>query len=409
MGNNRSKARRHWPKYLTLISGSYYFEDPRPRGKKIALGKDFQKARNEAIKAIAWLEGEIGKVGIIEQLSGSAGETMSEWLVSFREKFFEGKDYKDRSLANYRSRIKAIDTGLGDRLLRKIQPLDAMNFLETYTNAGKKHTASVLLKMLIEVGDTAIASGRLDVNPFEKLALPQPKVNRSRLSFEEFMRIYEAAAKMQPWVQNSMALALVSGQRLKDIAGVRFTDIHEGSWHCVQSKGKRPTRVRIPLALTLQVVGWSLGDVVKRCRDNVVSRHLIHHVRHAGARAKPGDAVNQDTISERFTEACEAARITWPKGKTPATFHEIRSLAGRLYKAQGQETEAFMGTANEGEDQDWTEVAEGEVNTQTLLGHKDARTTETYHDPRDGTRAWAKVKVGEFPKNSPKIPHVKDK
>jgi hypothetical protein len=52
--------------------------------------------------------------------------------------------------------------------------------------------------------------------------------------------------------------------------------------------------------------------------------------------------------------------------QTPPTFHEIRSLAERLYHQQG-------------------------VNTQEVLGHRDAKSTATYRDSRGAE--WVEVKV----------------
>lgn len=51
---------------------------------------------------------------------------------------------------------------------------------------------------------------------------------------------------------------------------------------------------------------------------------------------------------------------------TPATFHEQRSLAERLYEAQG-------------------------FDTQKLSGHKSPNKTARYHDDRG--KDWAKIKI----------------
>jgi len=60
-------------------------------------------------------------------------------------------------------------------------------------------------------------------------------------------------------------------------------------------------------------------------------------------------------VSKGFKRARNKTNIEW-KG-TPASFNEIRSLAGRLYKEQG-------------------------IDPQALLGHKDAATTAIYLDNR---------------------------
>ncbi|EPC5616759.1 hypothetical protein ACRZ3H_003495, partial [Yersinia ruckeri] len=42
---------------------------------------------------------------------------------------------------------------------------------------------------------------------------PSPKVKRERLDYAAFCKIYEAAGQQQNWVQLSLALALITGQR----------------------------------------------------------------------------------------------------------------------------------------------------------------------------------------------------
>ena len=110
----------------------------------------------------------------------------------------------------------------------------------------------------------------------------------------------------------------------------------------------------------------SVGDAVRHCRENVVlSRYLVHHVSHRGG-FKPGDRLNHGTIGKGFATARDATGLRWPVGKTPPSFHELRSLSERLYKAQG-------------------------VDTRVLLGHKHERTTALYHDTRGAE--WMVVKV----------------
>lgn len=79
--------------------------------------------------------------------------------------------------------------------------------------------------------------------------------------------------------------------------------------------------------------------------------------------AERGAQVKSNTISINFSKARDKAAINWGDG-TPATFHEQRSLAERLYKAQG-------------------------IDTQKLLGHKSPNQTARYHDDRG--KDWVKV------------------
>jgi integrase len=151
------------------------------------------------------------------------------------------------------------------------------------------------------------------------------------------------------------------------IAEAKFEDFKEdGVWKCVQAK--TGMKLRISLGLRLDVIGLSIEDVVKQCRDRYVSKHLIHYTRNAQG-VRPGDQVDPKRLSKAFKEARDKAGIKPADGKTPPTFHEIRSLSERLYEKQ----------------------YDGKF-TQKLLGHKSAKMTAVYHDSRGSE--WIEVAAG---------------
>ena len=121
--------------------------------------------------------------------------------------------------------------------------------------------------------------------------------------------------------------------------------------------------MRIPLSTGIN--GWTVGGIVKACRDNVMSRWLIHAQR-AHGNSKHGNQVWVDTISKNFAKARDLAGVTGDAGKQPPSFHEIRSLAIRLY------TKQF--------DKDFA---------QAIAGHKDASMTAVYGDVRGSE--WIQV------------------
>lgn len=73
---------------------------------------------------------------------------------------------------------------------------------------------------------------------------------------------------------------------------------------------KSGSLVRLSLDLRLGVINMSVGDVVSRCRDRVVSRHLVHHAKNS-AKARAGAAVNKMTISRGFKNARNLSSLTW--------------------------------------------------------------------------------------------------
>jgi integrase len=68
--------------------------------------------------------------------------------------------------------------------------------------------------------------------------------------------IFEAAGNMAPCVQNSMLLAVVTGQRRGDIAKMKFSDVWDGHLH-VEQKNRGETGYTT--LATLREVGYYTG------------------------------------------------------------------------------------------------------------------------------------------------------
>ncbi len=152
---------------------------------------------------------------------------------------------------------------------------------------------------------------------------------------------------------------------------MRFDQIRNGFLWVEQTKGRvgHTAKLKIPLSLKLAALDATLGDVLKRCQDSVESKYVIHFVKRSG-RSKEGDAPKLGTITDKFADLRDAAKIPTLPDKTPASFHEIRSLASRLY------TEEY-----------------GKEFAQALLGHKSSQMTDMYRDVRG--REWVEIKPDE--------------
>ena len=160
------------------------------------------------------------------------------------------------------------------------------------------------------------------------------------------------------WLQRAMYLALLTAQRREDIALMKFSDCKDGYLYIAQGKSGGEIRLQQDVRIRLAAVDMSIDDAVKACRDLNVSRYMIHHVEHQGS-ARPGDRISTNGLSNAFQIARERAGIEAALGRTPPSFHEIRSLAERLYKAEY-----------------------GAEFAQAMLGHKNAKMTSVYDDLR---------------------------
>lgn len=154
-------------------------------------------------------------------------------------------------------------------------------------------------------------AGFIHRNPAAAIKTPRIKVQRSRLTLDQFERIYCCASDHGArWASSAFLLALVAAQRRADLVTMHEDCLYHGP------SGK----------------------------------HLI--------RSSTGKSIVPGLLTTEFA-ACRNAVIlvTEWKQALPATLHEIRSLSERLYRGQ-------------------------DIDTQTLLGHKNRNVTDQYNDDR---------------------------
>jgi site-specific recombinase XerD len=344
--------RTEWPEHLYQRRGYFTWRHPVTR-KEYGLGRDEPAAIAAALEANAHV-----RQSLVARIEASP-RTLGEFLPLYRA-HLETVAMARRTRYAYRTHLKAIEAQLA-RVPIGVRYEDApaitaacADFLDAYVNAGKRRQAKATRSTLRALFAHMIAKGWLAVNPVRDLALPAPQVRRQRLTLEDFRAIYAQAAAVAHWLPRAIELAIVTLQRVEEVSAMTFRAVQDERLRVVQRKTR--ARLRIPVAMKLEALGWSLADAIARCRDLTFSQHLVHHIEHQG-RAQPGMRVNPQTISAAFTEARKRAGIAIEKGKTPPTFHELRSLGIRLYEAEGYDP-------------------------QGLAGHKDAATTALYKDSR---------------------------
>ncbi|KQQ60095.1 integrase [Pseudomonas sp. Leaf127] len=337
----------------------YTYRDPLT-GRMFGLGQDKEAAIREAIEANF---AEVLKPSLSSRVAApekAAERTFSEWLVEYKV-IYADKGLSHHTMHSFKSRIKRLEDAFGPKEMRSIRTMDVAGFLNAITKEGKAQMSKALRSLLGDVFTEAIAVGWCETNPVDATKAARAKVKRERLSLEQWKAIYEAAER--PWLKRAMELALLTGQRRDDIRSMLFKDERDGFLHVIQSK--TGARIRISTALRLDALDLDLATVIKRCRDRVLSQHMVHHPK-TFATVKAGDPIKLDTLSSAFSEARDKA-ATMPGinfGESPPTFHEMRSLAARLHAAEGRDA-------------------------QKLLGHRSAAMTELYKDGR-GT-GWIDV------------------
>jgi integrase len=362
MNAPRSAKRKGWPPNLyQRPDGYFYYRNPQTKKIK-GLQRDKAEAFRKARAANAKLA-DLSNVDLVAWVAGAEQDTLTAWM--------------DRYLPIWIAEEKPVKAtqGTAERYIKRIKQSDFANLLvkdvttkhcADFLDAIKQDSVALNLRArMLDIFRMAQTKGLIEAgkNPVAATKPRGYEVKRERLSLEQYVAI---RAQATGWAANSMDLALLTGQRREDIAIMKFEDVRGGYLHIIQ--GKTGLKLKQDIRIGLDVVKLTIDGVIRKCRNRVVSKYLVHHTRTSGT-YKAGDEVSEDRISDVFTDARKAAGIVAiQEGKTPPTFHEIRSLAERLYKDQY-----------------------GKEFAQAMLGHKHAKTTAEYDDLRGS--GWNVVKA----------------
>ncbi len=358
----RKPNRKGFPPNLYQDRNGYFSYRNPDNGKRRGVGKDKAAAFREARAANAVLANMTVST-LSDWVSGVEQLSLTEWLPKYEAKWIADRDapLAENSLRTGRQLIARI--GRADFAWRALTDITAQHisaFLTEIAEQGGKSTTVSMRTRLMDVFKLAEVSGLIEAgkNPVIVTEARKVKVKRERMSLEQFLAIRDHA-ETPATTRNAMNLALVTGQRREEIAEMKFADVMGGYLHVVQGKSQGQTKLQLDVSIRLGVVGLSIDDVVKQCRDRVVSAFMVHRVK-SHARYKAGTPISIDQMSGDFSDARDRAGVSAVgAGRTPPTFHEIRSLSQRLYRAEF-----------------------GADFAQALLGHKNARTTELYDDLR---------------------------
>ena len=359
---------------LDKRTGKVYYTYRNPQtGKDHGLGTDPEAAVNDAHSLNSTIYQSIKAAVLLAIVKPKTDAVTIETVFARHLKLIESRGLAPRTLKNKKTFVNSLKLSLGkDTIFSSVTVRDIVEILNNYED--RPGALIGVRAEAIDIWKNAIQEGWADDNIPLKTRNKTNKVKRSRLTLEDFKRIHVAALDMkQTWLARAMELALVSAQRVSDIAVLEFrqrknsTAWIDGDNMCVmQIKSGYATKLRIPLSVGLN--DWSIGNVIKSCRDNIATNWVIHHSAHR-VKALPGDKVRATTIATAFADARNRAGIAIEKGRTPTTFHEIRSLAIRMYKEKY-----------------------GNDFGQAIAGHKNAATSALYSDLRGAE--WIQVKVG---------------
>jgi hypothetical protein len=321
----RNPTNRPLPPNGRERDGYYSWRHPVTK-EEYGLGRD----RREAMGQMIEMNMQLGVIRprLVDRVGGIEGRTWSKWCDEF-ERLLAERDAKPNTIRTRRSQMVRLRRSF-DGPVAKVGTLEVSNVLKAMKDEGKHRSAQAFRSFLMDCFDRMIAQGWRTDNPVRVTDKVKVRVRRARLPLTAFTALYEATSIR--WLRNAMALALVAGKDRDSVRNAQFADFRDGGWW--NERSKTENRVFLPLVLRLNVFGMSLDDVLKQCRTTgVVSRYLIHQTERAKG-ATLGKPLHVDMITRVFSAELAKLRLDWGD-KEPPTFHEIRSLAARLYKEQG--------------------------------------------------------------------------
>lgn len=353
----RDRRRADWPAGLREPRPGY-FVWRHPDGKEMAIGRvTLARAKEESREANAYVISQ--KPTLLERLTGAAN-TVAQLL----EKMPAAE--KANTAKSLRSLDKKIREKLGSLPCTALTVAHCAELIEGEIAAGRSRTGQALRSRLMAVCARGMQLGWLEANFAEPTARESVTTKRARLTLEQFRAILEKAPQVNGWLRGAMLLGVVSGLDRSTISSLRRSAI--GPEYLTAQRGKTGVLLEIPLRLRLDALGVTLADALAACDSGVRSLaagrdFIVHHAREFG-NAPLGSKVHPDRISHAFAEARDLAKVG---GDNPPTFHELRSLAKRLYEEQGG------------------------VDTKALLGHKTERMSDLYANPRGAHAIRVKV------------------
>ncbi|WP_294615483.1 tyrosine-type recombinase/integrase [uncultured Gilliamella sp.] len=278
-------------------------------------------------------------------------QTVNNWLHEYI-KILAERNLKPKTIEIKTYLIKVIRQNIGEKLVSQITPFDISQLIKIYTDQNKAPSAKCMYHLLKDVFREAYAQGWNDKNPTDPIKCPKVVVKRSRMTLNEFKKILNEADRTgNKLMHDAMMLALVTGQRRSDIAAMKKSNIKRN--YLLINQYKTGAKIALPIKLQCKKIGTSLLDIIQASHnDYLISRH--------------NKQIKLEDITRQFARLRDRVfkKDYWTG--TPTTFHEIRSLAERLYREQ-------------------------RIDTMTLLGHKSQAMTDRYNDSRG--REWKYLKI----------------
>lgn len=338
MGRHRKQQYEHLPPNLYQDGGRLRYRRPTD-GQLFPMGTDLVAAIQAATELNALYA---GKGDLVAAVLGRDTPTLAAYCDTMQGTLQDKLDagqLADATFTQYKNQLTKIrGAKIGKRQVEDVTVLDCNQFLADFTPRLSQLYRGLLAQMFRHI----IAAGYRAPgdNPAEATLPAVYKVQRERLTLEQFNQVYAKAGELRLYhLQHGMDLALRTLQRRTDLVAARFADWQDERLLVVQSKTGQ----------ALAISGADVAAVVRSCRDGAVSHHLLHYPRSYLKRLR-GKPLSPEVLTKSFSRCRDELKLRAdiPTRQRPS-FHEIRALGAELYKQAGRpeaEIQALLGHAS---------------------------------------------------------------
>jgi len=350
----RPKKYKH-PDFMTFDrdSGKYVVRNPITKKKRTFSGEAEAVKAAELLKE--WVETE-RQAQALDKGRPSISALVNRWMLDK----LQFMPWDHRTKANHLYKMERIKRELGHRPVARTDSMFLEEWLESFCRTADQFNKWRF--SLVMLWKLAVAKHLAEANEPEKIEqrstskkLEMNQKVRQQLDLDGYRAIHKIA---QPWLKIAMEQSLVTLQARQEVCNMRLDHYRDGWLFVIRDKTSGDSDMAfIKIAMTAQ-----LEDILARSKDGLHSPYLIHRRPDMRKRrqinAKPHwTYVNPDYLSKGFGKARDKAAVyAHLKPAERPTFHEIRGLGARLYRAQG--------------------VAESAI--QALMTHAHQRTTQIY-------------------------------
>lgn len=149
--------------------------------------------------------------------------TLSQWLDIWLSDY--QTDTSERTVNKYRSIVKCFKKSIGSVKVSKLSPIHVRRMVKAMENDGlKASTIDNYVRIFRTALNRAIEAGIIKENPAEKVKLPKPTNRKFVIIDRQEIPLFLNAVKATPY-ENEFAVMLLTGMRIGEVRGLRWSDI----------------------------------------------------------------------------------------------------------------------------------------------------------------------------------------